>query len=112
MKFPVSPNPQLTGNPQDDIKNIVAYLNILSLNQKDEILTGTLILWSDIVIPAGAPSADAPYLRANNQAVSRTAFADLFARIGIRFGAGDGTTTFNVPPAPSVVANCIWLIHI
>lgn len=31
------------------------------------------------------------------QAISRTAFPAAFARWGTKFGAGDGTTTFNVP---------------
>ena len=33
----------------------------------------------------------------NGQAISRTEFSQLFAIIGINFGAGDGTTTFNLP---------------
>ncbi len=37
------------------------------------------------------------YLPANGQAVSRTTYAALFAIIGTRFGAGNGTTTFNLP---------------
>lgn len=37
------------------------------------------------------------WLKANGAAVSRTTYAALFARIGIRFGAGDGSTTFNLP---------------
>lgn len=37
------------------------------------------------------------WLLCNGQAVSRTEYADLFALIGINFGAGDGITTFNVP---------------
>lgn len=37
------------------------------------------------------------FLKANGAAVSRTAYAALFAAIGTTFGAGDGTTTFNVP---------------
>lgn len=43
--------------------------------------------------------ADAPagWLKANGAAVSRTSFAALFAAIGTRYGAGDGSTTFNVP---------------
>lgn len=36
-------------------------------------------------------------LKANGAAVSRTAYAKLFARIGTRYGAGDGFTTFNLP---------------
>ena len=33
-------------------------------------------------------------------AVSRTAYSDLFTKIGTDFGVGDGTTTFNVPNVP------------
>lgn len=31
------------------------------------------------------------------QAVSRSTYADLFAAIGVTYGAGDGSTTFNLP---------------
>jgi len=37
------------------------------------------------------------YLLCNGQSVSRTAYADLFAAIGTIYGAGDGSTSFNVP---------------
>lgn len=37
------------------------------------------------------------YLKANGAAVSRTTYATLFAAIGTSFGAGDGSTTFNLP---------------
>ncbi len=37
------------------------------------------------------------WLKRNGAAVSRTAYAALFAAIGTTFGAGDGSTTFNVP---------------
>jgi phage-related tail fiber protein len=36
-------------------------------------------------------------LKANGAAISRTTYADLFSAIGTTFGAGDGSTTFNVP---------------
>lgn len=42
-------------------------------------------------------TAPVGWLKANGAAVSRTAYAALFARIGTTFGAGDGTTTFNLP---------------
>lgn len=45
---------------------------------------------------AGA-AAPAGWLKANGAAVSRTAYARLFAAIGTRYGAGDGSTTFNLP---------------
>lgn len=37
------------------------------------------------------------WLKANGAAISRTAYAALFAAIGTSFGVGDGATTFNVP---------------
>ncbi len=37
------------------------------------------------------------WLLCNGQAVSRTTYADLFALLGENFGAGDGSTTFNLP---------------
>ncbi|WP_239427702.1 phage tail protein [Snodgrassella communis] len=53
--------------------------------------------------PAGAvmyfamDAAPVGWLKANGAAVSRTLYANLFAAIGTRFGAGDGKTTFNLP---------------
>lgn len=47
---------------------------------------------------AGA-SAPAGWLACTGQAVSRTTYAALFAAIGTTWGAGNGTTTFNLPPA-------------
>lgn len=44
-----------------------------------------------------ASSAPAGWLKANGAAVSRTTYAALFAIIGTTFGAGDGSTTFNLP---------------
>lgn len=54
-------------------------------------------------LPAGAvmhfvmTTAPSGWLKANGAAVSRTTYADLFAAIGTSFGAGDGSTTFNLP---------------
>jgi len=42
-------------------------------------------------------SAPLGWLKCNGAAVSRTTYASLFAAIGTTFGAGDGTTTFNLP---------------
>lgn len=59
---------------------------------------------SNISIPIGGvfdfPSATPPnanYLLANGQAIGRVAFSALFTLIGTAFGAGDGSTTFNIP---------------
>ncbi|HBO9849834.1 TPA: hypothetical protein L5F86_001541 [Pseudomonas aeruginosa] len=37
------------------------------------------------------------WLKCNGAAISRTTYADLFAAIGTTFGAGNGSTTFNLP---------------
>ena len=37
------------------------------------------------------------WLPCNGQKVSRTTYANLFAVIGTKYGAGDGSTTFNLP---------------
>jgi prepilin-type N-terminal cleavage/methylation domain-containing protein len=42
-------------------------------------------------------NATTGWLVADGRAVSRTTYADLFATIGTTYGAGDGTTTFNLP---------------
>jgi microcystin-dependent protein len=42
-------------------------------------------------------SAPAGWVIAFGQALSRTTYANLFSVIGTTYGAGDGTTTFNVP---------------
>jgi len=54
------------------------------------IPTATIVPWSDSSVPSG-------FLECNGTAVSRTTYADLFAIVGTTYGAGDGSTTFNVP---------------
>lgn len=61
-------------------------------------------------VPAGAvmtyagTSAPAGWLLCFGQAVSRTTYAPLFAVIGSLYGAGDGSTTFNLPDLRGRVA--------
>lgn len=42
-------------------------------------------------------TAPAGWLKANGAAISRSAYAELFAALGTTYGAGDGFTTFNLP---------------
>jgi prepilin-type N-terminal cleavage/methylation domain-containing protein len=51
---------------------------------------GSIIAWSTNTAPAG-------WLMARGQAVSRSTYSALFAEIGTTYGAGDGSTTFNLP---------------
>ena len=52
--------------------------------------TGSVHMMATTTVPSG-------YLKCNGAAVSRTTFADLFAIVGTAHGAGNGSTTFNVP---------------
>ncbi len=52
--------------------------------------TGCQIIGADFTPPAG-------WLLCNGSAVSRSTYAPLFAKIGTRYGVGDGSTTFNLP---------------
>lgn len=54
------------------------------------VLTGTILPFAGNTIPSG-------YLACNGAEVSRTTYATLFAVIGTTYGAGDGSTTFNLP---------------
>ena len=51
---------------------------------------GAVVAYAGAAVPPG-------YLECNGQAVSRTTYADLFTAIGTTYGAGDASTTFNVP---------------
>jgi microcystin-dependent protein len=53
-------------------------------------LVGEVVPYAGIVAPNG-------YLICDGQAISRTTYANLFAVIGTTFGAGDSSTTFNIP---------------
>jgi microcystin-dependent protein len=52
---------------------------------------------SGAIIAYAAAAAPTGWLLCNGAAVSRTTYAALFAAIGTSYGAGDGSTTFNVP---------------
>ena len=49
------------------------------------------------IFPYAAASAPTGYLLCDGAAVSRTTYADLFTLVSTTYGAGDGSTTFNVP---------------
>lgn len=50
-----------------------------------------------VIMDYGGSSAPNGWLICDGSAVSRTTYSDLFSVIGESFGAGDGSTTFNLP---------------
>lgn len=75
----------------------------------DMVVTGTVTASSFIGLPAassvpsgavtmfGGTTTPTGWLTCDGSAVSRTTFANLFTAIGTHYGAGNGSTTFNVP---------------
>ena len=61
------------------------------------IPTATIVPWSSASVPSG-------FLECNGAAVSRTTYSALFAIVGTTYGAGDGSSTFNVPDLQDNVA--------
>jgi microcystin-dependent protein len=51
------------------------------------------------ILPYGGATAPTGYLMCDGSAVSRTTYSALFAVLGTTYGAGDGSTTFNLPNA-------------
>ena len=54
------------------------------------------------IIPFDRTDCPPDFLICDESAVSRTTYANLFAVIGTRHGAGDGSTTFNLPPSDAL----------
>lgn len=64
-----------------------------ALNNLDQKISDSLV---GMVAAFDMPTAPPGWLKRNGADVSRTVFAKLFAVIGTRYGAGDGSTTFNI----------------
>ena len=62
--------------------------NLQDLTNRSEV--GAIKPWTKTTAPSG-------YVLCDGAAISRTDYADLFAVISTTYGAGNGSTTFNVP---------------
>lgn len=71
-----------------NVANSKAYIQSVPLEEKQ--IVGKIDYIASSTVPTG-------YLKANGAAISRTTYARLFSVIGTTFGAGDGSTTFNLP---------------
>jgi microcystin-dependent protein len=88
----------------DDGGGVKVYENQSTVNINDptsptwQVISGDPIPSGGIVGYAGAtPPISDGYLVCDGSPVSRTLFPFLFAAIGITWGPGDGSTTFNLP---------------
>lgn len=76
----------------------------LSLTNLKNVLTRFIqetveknIFYPGIILPFSGTTPPPTWLICSGQAVSRVEFENLFNVIGVTFGSGDGSTTFNVP---------------
>lgn len=60
------------------------------VGRQSPLKAGLIMAWPSDTVPPG-------WLECDGSAVSRSQYADLFAAIGTTYGAGDGSTTFNLP---------------
>lgn len=78
----------------DDVKGFYFYdgasWDRMLKESKDPVPIGAIFSFPLETPPTG-------YLICDGSAVSRTTYADLFAVLGTSYGAGDGSTTFNLP---------------
>jgi phage-related tail fiber protein len=99
-------------SPPRNLAKLARYLvglapeNLIALDAGGKLppVDGSQLLGLSAVDPGmigytAEPNPPAGWLERNGAAISRTAYAALFAKIGTTFGAGNGTTTFNLPDA-------------
>jgi microcystin-dependent protein len=87
----------LSGNTDFDLINNIINTNSLNTTNINGIAASNIFVPAGTIIFHSTSIAPNGYIKANGAAVSRTTYAALFSAIGTTFGAGDGSTTFNVP---------------
>lgn len=82
----------LAGSDTTRVVTPAALAFVLTSQAAFALPLGSVLDWTD-------PSTTAPsgFVFPNGQAISRTTYAAYFAKVGTMYGAGNGTTTFNVP---------------
>lgn len=80
----------LPGDPTVNLHAATKQYVDTSMSGSSAAPVGTVIAYAGSSIPAG-------WLLCYGQAVSRTTYAALFSVISTTYGAGDGSTTFNLP---------------
>lgn len=76
--------------PSKQVPTVLSFDNGV-ITPEDDMIIGMVFDWPHASTPAKC-------LRCDGSAVSRVTYAALFAVIGTDWGAGDGSTTFNLPP--------------
>jgi len=84
------PDEVLTDAQKDDIDRLVGVATYEVLNMVHPVPVGTMAMYAG----GGVPSK---WMTCTGDAISRADYPELFDAIGETWGAGNGTTTFNIP---------------
>lgn len=68
----------------------------IAASSENQFLAGMIVLYGGTLATIGVGDL-ADWALCNGAAVSRTTYADLFAKLGTAWGVGNGSTTFNLP---------------
>jgi len=104
-QLPTVPGPAWYHSVSSEIHNAIIALGLDPDHLRIDQLAEGILKLKDELIPVGSvialPYDEIPdgWLLMNHAAVSRTVYSRLFAKIGTKYGAGDGSTTFNLPDA-------------
>tara|TARA_R100000329_G_scaffold72834_1_gene63368 strand:- start:891 stop:1748 length:858 start_codon:yes stop_codon:yes gene_type:complete len=97
LKLPVGTTAQRPGSPatgdtrvNSTLSQVEAYDGSAWINLGGGTPTGAIYAMGTSTVPTG-------FLECNGAAVSRSTYATLFSTISTTFGAGDGSSTFNLP---------------
>ena len=75
---------------QETNASLQSQIDALEASVGDASPTGSVVSWTTDTAPTG-------WILCDGSAVSRSTYSGLYAVIGVVFGVGDGSTTFNVP---------------
>lgn len=79
-----------TPTDESQLTDRVSDLETIVNTAYNQMPAGAIMAWASATAPSN-------WLICDGSAVSRTLYASLYATIGDSYGAGDGTTTFNLP---------------
>lgn len=100
-RAPTVVTPEWLNAVQGELAALVAAAGLaLDKSNSAQVLAALKMIFGDgpgAVSFFARSTAPVGYLKANGAAISRTAYAALFASVGTTFGVGDGATTFNLP---------------
>jgi microcystin-dependent protein len=75
------------------IDSSVSFSKLVQAVQETLVPTGSVVAFAFNAF-AGIPDG---WIECNGSAVSRSTYSNLYSKIGVSYGSGDGSTTFNLP---------------